>query len=386
MKVNINHHNIIPRLLLIAVLMFALVQGSTAQYDNKFYFTDTAISPADSHQLFIRFSGATFINNKEFFNPYQPGYTLTGFFLRPMLEYYPGPNTKLTAGVHLLKYSGLGRYSQAIPVFSFHHRFSSGIEMVAGSLYGSVNHDLIEPLFSWERMFTNHNESGLQFLLNKDFFRADIWLNWERFIFAGDPFREEFTAGLSSTVFTGIKDSRLSVSLPLQLLIIHRGGQIDASGERMQNMVNYAAGIIIDRDIGHGFFESVSLRGYFAGFRDLSGELQYHYDDGWGIYPNVILQTRWVGAGLGYWKGYKFVAPRGEPVFQSVSRVNPDFFNDHRELLTSKVIFHRSIAGGINLGLRFEIYYDTADKFFDHSAWLNIMIDQRFFISRLQRR
>jgi hypothetical protein len=371
---------------LIIFVLSAFSHSGLAQYNNSVYFSDTCISPADSQQLYLRFGNATFLSNKEFFNPYQPGYTLTGYHLRPMLEYYPGPYTRLTAGVHLLKYSGVGRYTQTIPVFSIHHRFSPGLDLVAGTLYGSLNHGLIEPLFAFERVFTHYNESGLQLLIDQGFLEADIWLNWEKFIFAGDPFREEFTAGISSRVLTRHGGSSFRAELPLQLLLVHRGGQIDDSGERMQNMVNFAGGVHLNWDISNSFFKSVGLRAYLAGFRDFSSELRYHYDKGWGIYPNIIVRTRWVEGGIGYWRGNKFVAPRGEPVFQSVSRVDPEIADDHRELITSKIIFNHKLTTGINLGLRFEIYHDPVAGNFDHSGGLHILIDKRFFIVKLKRR
>jgi hypothetical protein len=376
----------VKALQIVIILLLSFVNSGLAQYDNRIYLDDTAISPADSQLLFLRFGNASFFDNKEFFNPYQPGYTLIGFFLRPVIEYYPGPDTKLTAGAHLLKYSGTGKYSQAIPVFTFHHRFSEGLEMVAGSLYGTVNHSLIEPLFAFERIFTHHNESGLQFLISQDFFKADIWLNWEKFIFAGDPFQEEFTAGLSSVIYTGDRESRVQVELPLQLLVMHKGGQIDASGERMQNQVNFATGIHMKWDFDHSGIQSLSFRGYLAGFRDLSNSLQDHYSNGWGIYPNLVLNTRWFEGGIGYWVGHRFVAPRGEPLFQSVSRVDPEIATDNRELFTSKLIFSRNLLRGINMEVRADVYYDTVDGYFDYSTGLHIMINERIFLSRLRRR
>ncbi|MGF1583736.1 MAG: hypothetical protein ACFCUM_00315 [Bacteroidales bacterium] len=376
----------VKELVIVVVLLLSFAHSALAQYDNSIYLDDTFISPADSQMLFLRFGNATFFDNKEFFNPYQPGYTLIGFFLRPVVEYYPGPNTKLTAGAHLLKYSGTERYSQTIPVFTFHHRFSEGLEMIAGSLYGNVNHNLIEPLFAFERVFTHHNESGLQFLINQDFLTADIWLNWEKFIFPGDPFQEEFTAGLSSVIYTGDRESRLQVDMPLQLLVMHRGGQIDASDERMQNQVNFATGIHMRWDFDHSVFQSLSFRGYLAGFRDLSSTLESHFDKGWGVYPNVIVNTRWFEGGIGYWVGHRFVAPRGEPLFQSVSRVDPELAIDNRELLTSKLHFNRNLISGIDMGVRVDVYYDTMAGNFDYSTGLHIMINERIFLSRLRRR
>lgn len=368
------------------LLLNIFASDGIAQYDKEIYFSDTEIVPADSNRLFVRIGNANFINNKEFFNPYQPGYTLIGYYLNPMLEYYAGRNTRLRAGVHLLKYSGLGKFSEAIPLFSFHHSFSPGMDMVFGSIYGSLDHDLIEPLFAFDRVFTDHHESGLQFLINRDLIKADIWLNWERFIFTGNPFQEEFSSGISSRFFAGDREGQFRVELPVQILATHKGGQIDASGKRLQTLVNFATGVHTEMDIEHSFLKMIGFRGYLAGFRDLSNEIRHHYDKGWGIYPNILFKTSLLDAGIGYWAGHKFVAPRGEPVFQSVSQVDTDFTSDRRELLTSKIIYNRKLARGIDMGLRFDVYYDLPAGQFDHTGGLHIMIDQRFFIKKLQRR
>ncbi len=374
--------SLITLFLLTAVFVF----NGNAQYGNEIYFSDREIARADSSRLFLRFGGSTFVNNKEFFNPYQPGYTLTGFFIRPVLEYYPGPETRLKAGMHLLKYSGEGKYHQTIPIFTFHHRFAPGLDLVAGSIYGSINHDMIEPLFAFDRFFTHHNESGLQFLIDRDFIKADIWLNWEKFIFTGSPFQEEFTAGLSSTFFTGSTEGSLRVDLPVQILATHKGGQIDASGERLQTLVNLAGGVVAEWDVDGMVIETAGFRGYVAGFFDLSNELRHHWDNGWGVYPNIHVRTRWLEGGAGYWFGSRFVAPRGEPLFQSVSRVDPSIAQEHRELITSKIIFNRRLVRGIRMGVRFGAYYDPAAGQFDHSGGLHIIIDERFIITELQVR
>ena len=377
---------IIVRILIGAIFLAVALADGYSQYGNRIYLTDNEIAAADSQHLFFRFTGSTFFNNKEFFNPYQPGYTLLGYYIRPAVEYYPGPNTMLRAGVHLLKYSGLGSYHQSVPLFTLHHRFSPGLELVAGSLYGSLNHGLIEPLFAFERVFTNHNESGLQVLIDRGFIKADIWLNWEKFIFKGDPFQEEFTAGFSSQIFTGGSDKSFRISFPVQLLATHKGGQIDASAESLQTLVNYAAGVHIDKDMGHSFIKSFGFRGYLAGFSDFSNSYRYPFKNGWGLYPNLYADTKWAEAGIGYWRGNQFIAPRGEPLFQSVSQVDPDFAMSSRELITGKVIVNRSLTTGINMGLRFEFYYDRPGKSFDHTAGLHLMIDERFFITRVHRR
>ncbi len=366
--------------------VFILVSLSAfSQYGQKLYRIETGIEPADSQQLFLRMGASTFVNNNEFFNDFWKGYTLIGYFVNPELVYHPNPRTRVRIGGHFLQYAGLDDMTQAFPTFTLEHRFSPLLQVVAGSIYGTLNHRLIEPVFNFERFFTDYQESGLQFLFTHNFFEADIWLNWERFIFTGDPFQEEFTAGLSSSVFAWDSHRAIRAEVPVQLLATHKGGQINVSDERGQTLINFASGFSLIWDLPHPFFRDLQMHNYFVLFRDLSNEFRYPFEKGWGIYPNLYLRTDLFHIGAGYWWGNGFVAPRGQPLFMSVSQVDEDFHQKRRQLMTAKVIYHRKLGRGIDLGVRFESYFDPVNSEFDHTTGLHIFFSQQFFITKISR-
>ncbi|HSM47280.1 MAG TPA: hypothetical protein VK872_05650, partial [Draconibacterium sp.] len=131
-------------LVYVFILFFSL--SATAQYNNSIYFANTEINLLDSQKLFLNIANANFINNNEFFGDFVDGYTLIGFHLTPELVYFPTKRVKLKAGAHLLKYYGLERFSSVIPVFSFQFALMPSLSMIFGSLYGTANHRIIEPV------------------------------------------------------------------------------------------------------------------------------------------------------------------------------------------------------------------------------------------------
>src|SRR5699024_2854200 len=110
------------------------------------------------------------------FNPYTEGYTGIGFFVRPTLEYYFAPSTRVSAGVHLLKYSGESAFKQLIPIFTLHHEFNEQFAIVMGSLYGTLHHKLEQALMRYDLFYQDNIEYGLQFLYKPRWADMDMWL------------------------------------------------------------------------------------------------------------------------------------------------------------------------------------------------------------------
>lgn len=174
----------------------------------------------DSNALYFNLYDANFLWNNEFFNPIVNGYTLIGYFLTPEFQYHFSPKIKIQGGVHLLKYSGVESFSTVAPTYSATYT-NSDFSLIMGTLNGTVNHRLPEPLLFTERYFTNNLENGVQYLLNKEKFHMDLWLDWQTFIFPMDNKQEELVAGLALFP-TPIKNENWEFKLPLSLLAKHR--------------------------------------------------------------------------------------------------------------------------------------------------------------------
>jgi hypothetical protein len=365
--------------------IFALICNGFTLFSQEFdapLFKETKINSEDSNKLFLGIENNNFIKNNEYFNKFYDGYTLIGYFITPKLIYHPTHNTKIEAGVHLLKYSGLNDYTQALPVLSFQYKISNHIDMVLGTLYGTLNHKLIEPIFQFERYYENNVENGLQFLFNYRFIESDNWFNWEKFIFKNSPYKEEFTFGSSNKIKLTGEKSHFTVSIPVQLLVAHRGGQIDTANTNLQTISNSTAGLTLGYHFKKGFIKYIGLDNYYLYYKDLATS-GLAFKDGSALYSNLNIESKHFFLMLGYWKGHEFIAPRGEPLFQSISEKDPNYFEHNREIITGKLSYNHSIYKDIKIGVRFESYYDLPTKNFDFAYGVFIKFERNFFLKKL---
>ncbi len=306
-----------------------------------------------------------------------------------MLEYYFTPKIKVNAGVYLLKYSGRNNFTQVIPVFSVQYKMAKSLELVMGNIYGTANHQLAEPLFRYDRYFQHHIEYGFQFLLNTATIHSDLWLSWEHFIMVGDTAQEQLVVG-SSTVFRILRHRRgLSVSLPLQFLVAHKGGQLAPPPHKpMSTILNGLVGAKLTYHFSAKSqleFEPQFL--LYAGLHlPDPGEANYQpFKNGWGSYTTLTYNNSWLHVMAGYWYAERFVSPHGEYLFQSVSEIRPSCSQGKRQLLTTKVWLDKTICRSIKLEARFESYYDLMTHHPDYSYGLYLVINESFFLTRYKR-
>lgn len=368
------------RALIITIIFCGIAHFAYTQNDNSIFCRDHNIYASDSNKLYLDIENANLFKNNEYFNNIVEGYTLIGYFINPRLTYYPFSKARIEAGVHFLKYSGLDNYTSATPIFTFQYSIGRGIDILLGTLYGSLNHRLIEPLYRFEGYMEQNIENGLQLLVNKKHFTTDVWLNWEKYIFTGDPFQEEFTLGTSSEVLLTDKSKRIGFSLPLQTLVAHKGGQITSSGNETETLVNTVSGFRLDYRTGLLFPERIGLHGYYVVYKDLSPVKLQRYNDGDALYPNIFIENKNMYLMVGYWYAKEFIAPGGEPIFQSVSQTYTTYREQDKELLTAKLIYRTDLSRDISMGLRFEFYYDIIHNIRDFSYGFHMIFNRRFFL------
>lgn len=107
--------------------------------------------------------------------------------------------------------------------------------LIFRNIYGGLNHRLIEPLYQWERQFTDKPESGLQLVYCDKRYSIDIWVNWQRFIEHGDFVPEILTVGTSAS-------AKLSYSQQiLQNLFI--GAQVETYTDLGRKSTDYSFGL-----------------------------------------------------------------------------------------------------------------------------------------------
>lgn len=370
-----------------ATIITYLFLFSFINYGNSQSFIEnSSLSDSSTHQLSLNISATTFIKNNEYINQFVLGYTGIGFFTKPTFEYYLTPNTKVNAGVYLLKYSGINTFSQVIPVFSIQHRLTKNLDIILGNIYGTTNHKLKEPIFRQDRYYKNNVEYGLQLLWKSKYITSDLWVNWERYIFDNDPFQEELFAG-SASCFKLYSNSNFEFNIPLQLVIAHKGGQIDSSSNRISSLANMVTGLEIDYKIAEK--QKISFESLLFSYRGISfpetGINSQLFKNGNAIYLKLKYQNSFMNAMVGYWKANQFIAPRGEYLFHSVSEFKNDYSKKNRSLVTSKIVFTKKISKVFQISFHTDLYYDLNASDLAYSNGLYLIMNESFFIKKLNK-
>lgn len=316
---------------------------------------------ARTGELYLSVHNFNFLRNYEFFNDIQDGYTLYGAQLEPQLVYYANPKLVLTAGVHLRKdFGGKGIY-KTYPLFSIKYQ-GKHTALINGVLEGNVHHRFIEPIFDFERKITNPAEYGTQVVINKPSLFLDAFVNWNNMIYKPSPEQEQIFAGASSDI-TIRQTSRFKLSLPLQFMVFHQGGQIDTIDKPLKTIMNAAAGFKF-RYQTNGFIRSVSTENYLVGYNDHSPTKQQPFNNGGALYLNAGVQSRLGELIVSYWDGKKYISPAGMPLYQSLSqKINHEGYTEkERQLIVLHYAYQRELVPHFYLDFRIEPVIDLKSQ------------------------
>ena len=363
-------------------LFLFLFPVTKAQYPDSIFQDQVIVDPANKNILSLKITNANFIRNNEYFVPFADGYTLIGYFIQPELKFQPGEKTIFSAGVHFLKYSGLEHFSQYSPVFSFHYQPGKHFTFILGTLQGTLNHQMEDFMLNFEKYYTHNLENGTQFLFNFNNFKSDLWVSWEQFITKGDPFREKLVFGTSSEISFYNSDHSLRALIPLQTLMTHKGGQIDTSPLPVETYFNSTTGL--DISIKTSNEKIIGFRALLSSFNDLTKKEIYPYQKGTAFYFKTYLETARINFSLGYWKGNKFITPKGNPLFSSVYKETGNTGDPSREIFTAFFAYHIELDDFVKFVLQGESYYDIERSIFDYSYGLHVLFKQGFFLRNVK--
>lgn len=369
---------------LLVLLLLCASFFSEAQINNEARHYYPEFEEQRSHQLLLHLANVNFVKNNEYKNKFAWGHTLIGYGIQPSLMYYAGDRLRLQAGVFLQQYSGLNYYSEIRPVLSAHLRVSSSVDLIMGSLKGHVHHDVIEPLFDTERQYIRPVENGIQFLINRPWLDLDLWVDWEQFVQEGDDFPEWFTAGLSATpqLLDTLKQP-WKLSVPVNMMAVHRGGEVSTYPERVQTSMNLALGLHLERKM-NGLFNDAGLFVYGMNYNNLNKVGLWGVNNGYAWYVGATANTTKTNLMVGYFYGHDFVALRGGGIFQSVSPIRDHMYIPTRQLVTIKFAYNRMFLKKIKFSFLFEGYYDIPDARFDFAPGIQLVFSPSFFLTEAE--
>ena len=357
----------------ITFILLFLIKLTYSQEFSPESFHESESTWKDSSVLYFEFSNTNFFKNNEYFNDIVAGYTLTGFNATPTINYHPSENTKIEAGGHFLKLFCDDGFHEIKPVFTVIQKFNSNFSFLIGTIDNSKNHSLIKPLYDPELMLTDPTQYGLQFLFQSQAVKFDFWLDWQRFIHQNSSFQERFITGLSSKIYLLKENDLFRLYLPLQVIIKHRGGQINNYDEPVSTMVNSATGAVAEFPL-NSEDHSLLLENYITGFNKLNDKSDEPYKRGLGYYSKFTYHIDQFNFNVGYWQGSRFLSIFGNPVYQSYSIKNERKIQE-REILEGGLKYSRSFSHATfstNIQMLYDTHSDNLDYYFGIYLFLSM--------------
>lgn len=261
-------------------------------------------------------------DNTEFRNPFREGETIFGTAARLAVAASLGDRTILTLGaIANQRFGSDDAFELVRPVVSLTVRgnrssftfgtFSPSPHAAAPGPDLNGPHGLLPALQRETLAFDRPYEAGLQWAFAGATLRHDLWINWQRL--NTPEHRERLDAGGNAAL-------RLKgpFSMPLQLHIVHEGGQLFSAGPVADSLAA-AAGIAVRGRFAR--FDTVALELFALASRFVPDRSRDDRDpDGGAFLGRAALEkSGWRGHIL-FWRGKYFITDEGDPNYLSVRR------------------------------------------------------------------
>jgi len=344
------------------LFIFFIIAGyelTYAQFNNS--AIENRIRP-DSNavgEVHFNFYNFNYVRDYEYANQFHDGYTLYGTQLQPQLVYFAHPNLAIIAGAYIRKDYGDNGVNEAKPLFTLKYH-KKDLTLNFGSLEGGIHHGYIEQLWNFERQITDPIQYGTQLIVEKEKFKLDAWIAWQKMIYSPSPVKEQIIGGLT-TESTILQRNGWKLSVPVQFLAYHKGGQIDTlKSIPLQTLFNGAAGLKLHKEIGGNTIKEVYTDNYVAVYKDFSPVKTEPFKGGFGIWLNAGVDTKFGSIIASYWKGNNFETIKGMPLYQSVSTTLYDFGYQEksRSIFLLRYCYQKELLPNLYLDTRIEPHID----------------------------
>lgn len=261
-------------------------------------------------------------DNTEFRNPFRKGETIFGGALWLAAAIDLNDRVTLLMGGFANKRFGSDKvFEQARPVLSLTVRGTRSA-FVFGTLPAPTldaptgpdrggPHALLPPLQRETLAYDRPYEAGLAWTFTGAALRHSFWLDWQR------PntleHRERFDGGFNESL--RVSDT---VALPLQIHVVHQGGQLYASGP-VADSAAAAAGVDVHGTVAANYRASLELFGLMSRYvPDRSRPALSR--DGVAFFGRASAVRAGWRAHIIFWRGRNFIKDEGDPNYLSVRR------------------------------------------------------------------
>lgn len=346
--------------LLLLCLHSGIVYG---QLNNRAFYDVWTTTKTDSGVIRLEIPSTFYLKNNEYFGNAADGYTLFGWQAVPRISYQVNPKLRLAGGVLLQQDFGADSLRKVRPYYSATYNINNNYLLTLGAIEGGLAHNIIEPMFDFERTINRRVEEGLQLKRVNDSLTFDLWIDWMRRTEAFTGKKEQLFAGLNLRNAFVTKGNTRYIAI-LQGTVFHEGGQLDTAGGGAFSKANITGGIQAIN--GKWTFEFYALHG-----RNLSGERVFQeLDNGFAWYTNVSWRKKHLVIMASHFLGNYFQAPMGGALYQSQTRSVKQPQNlifSQRHLVILRAMYDLPIGKGAFLSLRAEPYYDIVKQTAEYS-------------------
>jgi hypothetical protein len=303
-----------------------------------------------------------FVNN-EYKGERVSGYTLPGFRLTPTISYTLNEKISIEGGVSLLHFWGASKYPNIVysnlpnwagsqhqsgvhlvPFFRTTWFINQNIKFSFGNIDYRDCHLLIEPLYNIENTFSGDPEMGLQIKANYNWFKADLWLDWQTFIFENDKHNETFCLGLTTETKI-INKEKFELSLPLNAIVQHLGGEKLQIKSKVHSWVNACLGLKSNVKLSEKF--NLYFGADYLKYKQLTGNIM-PFKDGFAQFYYLGAKMKKVNFKIAFFDSEDFISILGSQHFCNFSTNTPGLVFDRANQFYAKIDYDYNIGKNCN--------------------------------------
>jgi hypothetical protein len=296
-------------------------------------------------------------------------------WIRPKLLYYPDKKLRLEIGGEVLAYAGRDDY-KLYPWFSVLYIPSKHVTFRMGNLNQDLNHGLAEPVMDSEHYFKDKPEFGIQGKYTDKRFSADFWIDWQKMIFKGDPYKERFVFGTAANL-TLFKNDKRKLTVPISFNGLHEGGEIDVAPGPAQTHIVISEGLKYEYKTGGSLIKSGLLQGSFLQSTYPLNETALPGKSGTAFFIQTAMNTDYGTFLSGYWQGNRFFTPLGSPMYQN-GGIGQEASIDKNNFFVFSYRYDRKIFGQSKFGFTSDMFYNPSLNKLSNSAALYLMVNLSF--------
>ena len=360
---------------LLVFLSFAAFSQEGPRIISNYEYAD---SP-NAGKLMVEINNLNFFKDNEFKSKYIDGYTLTGMWLRPKLLFYPNSKFRLELGGQALAYNGREEY-RLYPWFSAVFMPTKNITFRMGTLDHDQNHGLAEPVMDSEHLYKDRPEAGFQLKINRNRWIADFWIDWQKMIFKGDPYKERFVFGTAGAI-TLFQNEKRKLSMPLVFNGLHEGGEIDAAPGPAQTHIVVSEGVKYEYETGGSLIKSGRLECSILQSTYPQNETALPGKSGIGFFIQTAMTTDYGTFASGYWQGNRFFTPLGMPLYQNGAAGQVAAVEVNR-LLVFSYRFDHKIFDQSRFGFVSDLFYNPTTRKISNGAALYLTVNLSILCSK----